>query len=151
MFLIGAIVAGTGALLLRNNNPTVLVWAADKDVKVPAGLVSYLERNSKDDCRDYKGNDSVTGVALFSVFQTYQDKFAKMTYGCGNNLTSQNDGYLLAVKDGIKWKISRPTHYFVPLKDKSSVLPDCNYLYSNDVPASFVPICANYNGSAITR
>ncbi len=138
--LLGVFFGVTGAFLLRNNNPTVLVWAADKDVRVPDGLVSYLERSAKDDCRDYKGTGSVTGVSLFAIYDSAENRFAKMTYGCGNDLTSQVDGYLVAYKEGSKWNLTRPTHYFV------NGSPECSFLSEHDIPVSIEQSCVDAKG-----
>ena len=152
MFVIGALLFGSGALLLRNNNPTVLVWAADKNVKVPDGLVSYLERKHDKDCRDYKGTGSVSGVALFSVYETHQNRLAKMSYGCGDNLTR----YIVAYKENGSWSLTRPTHYFIDVKpvsedDTPLRLPECSFLSKHDFPSSFEPDCATDETTVLSR
>lgn len=155
-FVIGAIVSGAGALLFRNNNPTVLVWSADREVRVPDGLVSYLERTATKDCRDYKGTNSVTGVALFSIYDSYENRLAKMTYGCGSDLTNQYNGYILAYHEEGKWNLSQPTEYFVTAKpatptDTPSYKPLCSFLSDHNVPADFEPECATEDGALVTR
>lgn len=157
LFIIGAIAGLAISLRLRNRDQTVLVWRADKEVRVPDGLVSYLEKNHKNDCHDYKGTGSVAGVALFSVYETSQNRLAKMTYGCGNNLTYGNSGYIVAYKEDGKWNLTRPTHYFVPPKDAAKVVgqpaafPECYFLSQHNIPASFESFCVNSAGNAVSR
>ena len=154
VLVIGLLVGMTGALLFRNNNPTILVWAADKDVKVPDGLVSYLERVHKNDCKDYKGTNSVVGVSLFSVYETAENRLAKMSYGCGHELTGA-DMYLLAIKKGVKWQLVPPTEYYLNLDYKlledgkwegPTAAPSCDYLNENNIPVSFQSDCVDANG-----
>lgn len=140
LFLIGAIVGLAGSFLVRNHDQTVLVWAADKNVIVPDGLVSYLEKNDRYDCKNYKGTGTVTGMALFSIYETYGNRLAKMTYGCGNALTQPEGEVLIAYKKEAKWQLLEPARS-----------ENCDVLNELDIPASFVKQCTGTNGVRTDR
>jgi hypothetical protein len=148
-FVIGALTAGTGALLFRNNTPHVLVWAANKNVKVPDGLVSYLEREHAGDCRADGNAATPEDVVLFSIYESAENRMAKVSAGCGKSLIFGEQGYAFAVKASGKWKLIEPATYFEYLGDGfldsgydgPLSLPSCDILSEFTVPASFEPKC----------
>ncbi len=157
VFVIGGISGVTAAFLVRNHNPQVLVWTTDKSIKAPDGLVSYIENSRKGDCESYKGTSSAKGKAVFAIFESAQNRLAKISYGCGDNLSSEFYGYIFAVRTDTKWKLFIPQEYLVNLKSLSEkwrgpiALPSCKYLNDNDVPVSFESLCVGTNHEYITR
>lgn len=124
--------------------PANIVWAADKTVKVPGDLRSFLD--SRDDCQSYRGTGSPAGVGLWGVYQVSKGKFAKIAYGCSWSLSS----YIMAVKEKSGWKLLPPTEYFAPFQGSTATgaLPQCAMVDQYKIDKSIEPFCITTDGSA---
>ena len=124
--------------------PANVVWAADKTVRVPASLRSYLMK--QDDCKDYLGTNTRTGVGLWGVYQVSQNKFAKISYGCSFALTN----YIMAVKQNGKWQLVPPAEYFSPFANTQTTgaLPLCSQLEKYKIDKSVESFCVDASGAA---
>ncbi len=98
-------------------------------MKVPSGLKAYLEKDSKNDCKEYMGTGSPTGVALFAVKKSVEGKYAEMVYGCSDNLI--NGTTILAVYHNGAWKLLQPTHTYAT--DKANGEYRCKVLNEYDL------------------
>lgn len=138
-------IAGT-SLFYNRRAPHNLVWAADSSVKLPKDLRKFLE--NKNDCREYRGSGTPTGVGLWGVYQASQDKYAKIAYGCSWSLSS----YVMAVKQKTGWELLQPTQYFAPFKDgvnpAQGALPYCDMLEKYKIPSEIESFCIKRDGSA---
>lgn len=161
IFLIGAIAGMAGTFLVRSHNKTVTIWAATNKVKVPDGLVSYLEREHGKDCQAFRSNyaPGTTPMTTFSIIRSVDNRLAEVNYGCDGTLVDGPYQYDLAVKSDGKWKlIDTGTHLrnlnTSKINDRyegPAALPDCNFLDQNNVPASFETECADTTGSRVVR
>jgi hypothetical protein len=133
-------------LLQSDSAPQNIVWAADDSVKVPGDLRAYLE--SRDDCKEYKGTGTPTGVGLWGVYQVADNRFAKIAYGCSWGLSS----YIMAVKQKTGWELLKPTEYFAPFKDginpAQGALPYCAMLEKHKIPSHIESFCITADGTA---
>lgn len=138
-------IAGT-SLFYNRKVPDNLVWAADSSVKLPKDLRKFLEKQN--DCREYRGSGTPTGVGLWGVYQVSQGKYAKIAYGCSWSLSS----YIMAVKQKGGWELLRPTQYFAPFKDgvnpAQGALPYCAMLEKYKIPNDIESFCIKGDGSA---
>lgn len=129
-----------------NKNPENLVWAADHTVKIPKDLRNYLQ--SKDDCKEYRGTGSPTGVGLWGVYQVSRNQYAKISYGCSNSLSN----YIMAVKMDGKWRLLQPTEYFAPFNDAADkrvgAIPHCAVVEKYKIPSEIESFCIKPDGSA---
>jgi hypothetical protein len=123
-----------------------LVWASEHTVTLPKDLRTFLEQ--QDACRDYRGPNTPTGIGLWGVYQTHNNHFAKIAYGCSWSLTS----YVMAVKDGKQWKLIPPKEYFAPFSDGANqsqgALPLCSELDMYNIPAAIESFCIKADGTA---
>ena len=121
------------------SQPKNLVWAAEAQVKVPGDLKSYLQK--RNDCKDYRGVGTPTGVGLWGVYQVEKGQFAKIAYGCSWTLTS----YIMAAKQNNKWFLIPPTEYFAASDPSaargSSNLPKCTELTKYKINKTIEPFC----------
>jgi hypothetical protein len=124
--------------------PGNIVWAADDTVVVPRDLRKFL--GSQDDCKNYRGTDSPTGVGLWGVYQVSRGKFAKIAYGCSWSLSS----YIMAVKEDSGWTLLQPTEYFAPFQGSSATgaLPLCDMVEKYKINSSIEPFCIAADGTA---
>lgn len=124
--------------------PGNIVWAADESVTVPGDLKRFLE--TKNDCKNYRGTDTPTGVGLWGVYQVSQGKFAKIAYGCSWSLSS----YVMAVKEQKGWKLLMPTQYFAPFQGSTSTgaIPLCVVIDQYKIDKSIEPFCITTEGTA---
>src|SRR5258708_3634821 len=102
-----------------NYNSKNAVILSDSSVKPPSGLVDFLK--TQDSCKTQKS------IGIWSIYQTADNKFAKLAYGCGVSLES----YIMAVKQNSKWLLIPVSQYFLPAKDGGSVSgygPSCDIL-----------------------
>lgn len=149
IFGIGALLIGIFGtrIYINNSRPKNIVWAADKSIKIPLSLRKYL--HSRDDCKDYKGKGTYSGVGLWGVFQVSGDKFAKVAYGCSWNLKN----YVMIVREKNKWEILSPDEYFAPYKGSSSsgALPYCSQIVKFKINNEIEPFCIDENDNAKTN
>lgn len=136
-------IVGTRFLEARKQ-PSNIVWAADRTVKVPSDLRGFLE--SKNDCKNYRGTDSPTGVGLWGVYQVSQSKFAKIAYGCSWSLSS----YVMAVKEKSSWKLLPINEYFAPFQGSATTgaLPLCTMIDLYKIDKSIEPFCVTTDSKA---
>src|SRR5437870_1913386 len=74
VLLLGLLIGyGAHNYLANNQRPKNLVWAADQTVSVPSDLISFLSK--RDDCKNYRGLGTVTGIGLWSVYQVEKAQF----------------------------------------------------------------------------
>lgn len=148
MYVVSLLVIGFGlgfaakAVLPKNYTPESLVWVADETVKAPESLLQYLEKSTKDDCRDYQGTDSVRGVALTAVYQVVHDQYAKVALGCSTNL----DDAFPVIKTKQGWKLLSAASYYVPIdrpvaEDGPSSYPRCSIIDKYKISQAFEPQC----------
>lgn len=132
--------------IIGRSNPKNLVWAADKDVKIPKDLRGYLA--AKNECKSYRGTDTPDGVGLWGVYQVSKKQYAKIAYGCSWSITS----YIMAVKQDGEWQLLPPAEYFAPFKNgvdpSQGALPYCSIVDKYNVPGEIEPFCINEDGSA---
>lgn len=128
-------------------SPGNIVWAADETAKIPTDLRKFL--NNRDDCQNYRGESTPTGVGLWGVYQVSGGKFAKISYGCSWSLTS----YKMAVKQSGDWILLLPTDYFAPFAGSNSAgaLPYCKVIDNYKIPKDIEPFCIKDDGSAISN
>lgn len=145
--LLGGVLAGLLIAWLQPPDvyPRNLVWAADKDVKIPDGLTEYLY--DLEDCKGYRGTNTAPGVGLWGVYESSKNKFAKISYGCSTHLSI----YIMAVKDKDNWKLLQPTEYFAARTSGSgpvsSYLPNCSMIDTYQIDKSIEPFCIEPGGS----
>lgn len=129
-----------------SKNQSNLVWAADNTVKIPTGLQKYLQ--SQDDCKEYRGTGSPTGIGLWGVYQVSRERFAKISYGCSGSLTN----YIMAVKISNQWQLLPPTEYFAPFNDATDrgvgAIPHCHMVEKYKIPSDIESFCIKSDGSA---
>lgn len=127
--------------------PSNLVWAADKTIKIPRDLRTYLQ-HTDNDCEAYRGKDSPTGVGLWGVYQVSKGQYAKIAYGCSWSLSS----YIMAVKKDGSWQLIPPTEYFAPFKNgvdpTKGALPFCVVVEKYSIPKDIEPFCILADGTA---
>lgn len=146
--LVGLLCLNIGIIGTRmfeaRQTPRNIVWAADETVYLPTSLRKYL--SGKQECQNYRGADTPTGVGLWSVFQVSEGKFAKIAYGCSWSLTT----YVMAVQEKSGWKLLAPSEYFAPFKDSSATgaIPLCNVLEQYKINKAIEPFCIAHDGSA---
>ncbi len=136
-FVLGFLVAKTPTH--KDNN--VKVWTVDKTVKMPKGLEGYLSANSQNDCRGYRGTGSPTGVAIFAIEKSVGDDYARMAYGCSDNLTAPSG--IVAVKENNKWQLIQPVEYYA-----NGEAPLCGQLDKYKISKQAEPKCVNDKGRA---
>lgn len=145
LFGLAAGIAGT-RLLSGRTAPANVVWAADNTVKVPTDLRRFLE--AQDGCKAYRGTGTPNGVGLWGVYQSFKGQYAKIAYGCSDNLTY----YIFAIKQKGTWQLLRPTEYFAPFKDavdpSKGALPFCTVIEKYKIPKDIEPFCVKADGSA---
>lgn len=140
--LLGIVVTAS----FNKRTPSSLVWPADHTVKIPNDLRHFLK--NQNNCENYRGPNTPTGIALWSVYQTSKDTFAKIAYGCSWDLNM----YIVAVKQDGKWQLIEPKEYFAPFKDgidpKTGSLPFCAMVEKYQIPQNIESFCVNADGSA---
>ncbi len=122
---------------LSNNRNTVVI--NDPDVKVPASLVAFLKNQS------YCNGTKSTGI--WSIYQAYQGKFAKIAYGCGTSL----DSYAMAIQSGKSWTLLMPKQYLLPAKASGTVSgygPSCELVTKYNISKQIEPVCVNGKGQS---
>lgn len=128
-----------------NQHPKSLVWAADKEVKIPNDLISFLQSKGND-CKEYRGTSTPNGVAIWGVYQVSKNKFAKIAYGCSTHLSL----YIMAIKDKGKWALITPTEYFgatVATGSVPSFLPTCEIVQKYKIDKNIEPFCIKPDGA----
>ena len=125
-----------------NTEPkNVEVWAVDTSVKMPVGLKAYLESHDTNDCKSYKGTGTPTGVSLFALEKSVDDKYAKMAYGCSDDLRFNTT--IVAVKQNDKWVLVQPTQYYSGNGD----LPLCSAISKYSISKDAEPQCVDTKGA----
>lgn len=122
-----------------NYNAKNAVVLADSSVKPPAGLVDFLKK--QDGCKGQKS------IGIWSIYQTSENKFAKIAYGCGVSLES----YIMAVKQSSGWILIPVNQYFLPAKDGGSVSgygPSCDIVAKYFIDNSIEPVCVTKLGQS---
>lgn len=148
LVILASILFGSALTLITKNaeKPNNLVWAADNTVKLPADLKRFLLKQNR--CEQYKGKKSLSGVGLWGVYQTSEDKYAKIAYGCSWSLST----YIMAVHHDKTWRLIEPAEYFAPFKDGvnagSGALPYCSQLEKYRIPKDIESFCISADGSA---
>ncbi|MBI2285452.1 hypothetical protein HYU82_01335 [Candidatus Saccharibacteria bacterium] len=138
LFVIGLLIGLGLSAVLNNQNRNIRVWAVDDTVRMPLGLQSYLEKNHDNDCKNYRGTDSPTGVALFAVEKSVGDTYARMSYGCSDNLTPS----IVAVKNNGVWILTQPVEYY----GNSDGKPICNTVDKFKISKTAEPQCVDSKG-----
>ncbi len=142
-FLIGFVASN---VISGSKKPMNLVWVADSEVQLPKDLRKFLE--GQQDCREYRGTGTPTGVGLWGVYQIHKGQFAKIAYGCSWSLSS----YIMAVRQKTGWELLKPTEYFAPFKDginpSQGALPYCAMLEKHKIPSQIESFCITADGSA---
>lgn len=144
--ILGLLIFGLGMLTqkiyMSNQKPTNLVWAIDNTVQVPSDLRKFLGR--QDNCRQYRGSGSPTGVGLWSVIQVAQGRYAKISYGCSFSLS----GYIMAVKPAKTWMLLPPSSYF---SSTSSGVANCEQVTKYKIPPTIESFCVNNSGQIVNN
>lgn len=145
--LLGFFTGIVGTVIISSRHtPANLVWAADANVKMPKDLRTFLE--NRNDCHEYRGAGSPTGVGLWGVYQVSRDRYAKIAYGCSWHLSS----YIMAVRQKHDWQLLRPAEYFAPFKDginpSQGALPYCSVIERYKIPDEIESFCITNDGSA---
>ena len=126
--------------LLNKDSENVKVWAVDDSVVIPSGLESYLEKNSDDDCKQYRGTDTPDGVALYAIQANVDNRYVRMSYGCSDNLIEEVT--IVAVKqDNGDWTLIPPTEY-----SGSGENPLCQQLEKYNINKIAEPECEDSKG-----
>lgn len=135
-----------GNFIHSRAQPKNIVWAADRTIKIPSGLKPYLLK--QEGCREYRGKGSPTGVGLWSVYQTSNNKFAKIAYGCSWTLNT----YVMAIRDKSGWQLLDPNKYFAPFRDavdpSKGALPYCAVVEKYKIDKTIEPFCVNPDSTA---
>ncbi|MBW3569272.1 hypothetical protein KY385_04040 [Candidatus Parcubacteria bacterium] len=128
-------------------SPENIVFAADDSVVVPGDLLSFLQNDTKDDCNDYQGTNSLQGVSLVSIYQVVQEKYAKVAIGCSTNL----DKGFPVIKSSDGWKLLSGAEYYVSYDDgeltgENTTLPRCSIIDKYQIPREFESNCLDDKG-----
>lgn len=144
--VIGLVIGLSITTITATKSPSNIVWAADKTVVLPNDLRNFLL--TRNDCREYRGTGSPKGVGLWGVYQVHNAKFAKIAYGCSNNL----ENYIMAVKTDKKWQLLQPTEYFAPFSDATEgrlgAVPYCSVVEKYKIPKDIESFCIKTDGTA---
>lgn len=105
-------------------SPVSLVWTSQENVKAPADLVEFLDKEGKKACDDYMGNGTPRGVSLNAVDKVVQNRFARVYIGCSTHLSEAGP----AVKEDGKWILYSGARFYVTPPDSNDVdRPDNGY------------------------
>jgi hypothetical protein len=132
----------------KDHSPEGIVLVADDTVKAPKDLIKFLEKDTRDDCKDYKGTNTVQGVSLVSIYQVVQDKYARVAIGCSVNL---DDGFPV-IKTQTGWDLISGAAYYVaytPSRDEpreSTIYPRCSIIDKHKISKQFEPFCLEDHG-----
>ncbi|HMS24057.1 MAG TPA: hypothetical protein PKB09_04630 [Candidatus Saccharibacteria bacterium] len=135
--LIGLFLGALLTMLINSGQKDVRVWSVDETVKIPSDLKNFLLKNGKDDCLGYQGEGSPEGVALFAV-QTVEGNYARMKYGCSDDLSSS----IVAIKRAEKWMLIEPVEY-----SNGNENPFCTALEKYNISKNVEPECLDTEGS----
>jgi hypothetical protein len=137
----------------KDRSPEGIVLVADDTVKAPKDLIKFLEKDTRDDCKDYKGTNTVQGVSLVSIYQVVQDKYAKVAIGCSVNL---GDGFPV-IKTQTGWDLISGAAYYVAYLDdqaqpgESTIYPRCSIIDKHKVSKEFEPLCLEDHGETTPK
>ena len=159
LVLVALVAALAGAMLVclvcklipKDYSPAGIVLVADDSVKAPRDLIAYLEKENKDDCKDYKGTNTVQGVTITSIYQVVHDKYAKLALGCSTNL----DEGAAAVKTAHGWITFSGASYNLSLPEEmpgeTLTYPRCSIVDKYHISKDFEPYCLEDKGEAIPK
>ena len=136
-FIISALIIGflLGKAQPVPTHPKTLVWASAEDTKVPADLITFLEKSPS--CLGSDGKPKADGVNLWSVIKVSQNKIAKLAYGCSYDLNF----YKVAVKQTGKWQLLDNNSYLA-----NNFLPHCEAVDTYQIDKSIEPFCLDAAG-----
>lgn len=152
----------TKVILPKDYSPPSLVWVADETVNAPSDLLSYIEKETADDCVDYNGTYGDDGVALTSVYKVVQGKYAKVAIGCGSSLSGgsdENEGFPI-IKTDSGWKMFSAANYYIGIDNGTNPddpnyevtnYPRCSIVDKYKVSKEFTPDCYKDHGENPTE